>query len=98
MHRGSLSQVYVTHRLFQAHGTDLFNAFGPGDITDYFIHFVVNQDPNRAGTQVHWPRFDPLKRLSLQFNDGDTPLNVTADTERLSGTRTITDLGQRFPF
>ena len=77
---------------------DLFNAFGPGDMTDYFIHFVVNQDPNRSGTQVHWPRFDPLKRSTLQFNGGVTPLNVTTDTERLGGTRAITELGQRFPF
>lgn len=67
-------------------------------MTDYFIHFVANQDPNRADTQIHWPGFDPLKRWSLQFNDGDSPPNVTADTERLGGTRAITELGQRFPF
>ncbi|KAI0699614.1 carotenoid ester lipase precursor [Cerioporus squamosus] len=78
-----------------AHGTDLFDAFGPGDMTDYFIRFVRRLDPNgRSGVQ--WPRYDTSSRKTLQFNDGSTPVNVTADTERLAGTSALFDLGLRF--
>ncbi|RPD58752.1 carotenoid ester lipase precursor [Lentinus tigrinus ALCF2SS1-6] len=80
-----------------AHGSDLFNVFSPGDMTDYFIRFVANQDPNGASA-VYWPPYNTSARLTLQFNDGDTPLNVTADTERLPGTSALSKLSLRFPF
>ncbi|RPD58528.1 carotenoid ester lipase [Lentinus tigrinus ALCF2SS1-7] len=79
------------------HGTDLFNAFGPGDMTDYFIRFTRNLDPN-GGSAVHWPPFNTSARSTLQFNDGTTLLNVTTDTQRLDGTTALFDLSLKFPY
>ncbi|RDX42816.1 carotenoid ester lipase precursor [Lentinus brumalis] len=79
------------------HGTDLINAFGPGDMTDYFIRFVRHLDPN-GGSALHWPTYNTSSRLTLQFNDGSTPLTVTADTERLAAMSALFDLGLRFTF
>ncbi|RPD58748.1 carotenoid ester lipase precursor [Lentinus tigrinus ALCF2SS1-6] len=79
------------------HGTDLFNAFGPGDMTDYFIRFTHNLNPN-GHSGVHWPPFNTHSRSTLQFNDGATPLNVTRDTQRLEGTNVLFDLSVKFPY
>ncbi|KAI0699611.1 carotenoid ester lipase precursor [Cerioporus squamosus] len=82
-----------------AHGTDLFNSLGPGDMTDYFIQFVRHLNPNgNLNSSVYWPPYNTSARLTLQFNDGSTPLNVTADTERLAGTSALVDLSLRFPY
>ncbi|TFK87024.1 carotenoid ester lipase precursor [Polyporus arcularius HHB13444] len=81
-----------------AHGTDLLNAFDPGDMTDYFIRFVRHLNPNSNSSAVHWPVYNASSRLTLQFNDGSIPLNITTDTERLSGTDALLDLSLRFPF
>ncbi|KAI0699617.1 carotenoid ester lipase precursor [Cerioporus squamosus] len=79
------------------HGSDLFNALGGGDMTDYFIRFVRHLDPNAAATGVHWPPYKPSTRLTLQFNEGRVPLNVTVDDQRLAGMRELTSLALRFP-
>ncbi|TFK87022.1 carotenoid ester lipase precursor [Polyporus arcularius HHB13444] len=76
-----------------SHGTDLLNAFAPGDMTDYFLRFVRNLDPN-SNSGVQWPRLENSSRLTLQFNDGSTPISVTADTARLAATRALFDLGR----
>ena len=82
----------------QAHGSDLFTAFGPGDMTDYFVRFVRHLDPKGGnGTQPFWPRYDPIARLTLQFNDGSVPITVTVDDERLAGTSELSNLSLRFP-
>ncbi len=86
------------YRPWQAHGTDLLNAFGPGDMTDYFIRFVRHLDPNGDSSTGHWPLYNTSSRLTLQFNDGSIPLKVTTDTERLAGTDALLDLSLRFPF
>ncbi|KAI0699615.1 carotenoid ester lipase precursor [Cerioporus squamosus] len=78
------------------HGSDLINAFGPGDMTDYFIRFVHDLNPN-GPTGVQWPRYDTSARSTLQFNDGTVPLNVTVDDERLAGTEELNSLALRFP-
>ncbi|TFK88164.1 carotenoid ester lipase precursor [Polyporus arcularius HHB13444] len=78
------------------HGSDLFNAFGPGDMTDYFVRFVHDLDPN-GPTGIQWPRYNTSARLTLQFNDGDVPINITVDNERLAGTEELTSLTLRFP-
>ena len=78
----------------QAHLTD---AFGPVDMTEYFIHFVANQDPNRAETRVYWPRFHP-ETLYPSVQRLNNPLDVMAYTERLGGTRAIADLVRRVFF
>ncbi|KAI0690024.1 carotenoid ester lipase precursor [Cerioporus squamosus] len=81
-----------------AHGTDLLNAFGPGDMTDYFIRFVRHLDPNGNSSVFHWPPYNTSARPTLQFNDGTIPLDITADTERMAGTEALLDLSLRFPF
>ena len=65
-------------------------------MTDYFVRFVRTLEPNtEAGVQ--WPVFNTSSRAVLQFNDGDTPLNVTRDVERLAGARELLSLSLRFP-
>lgn len=71
-------------------------AFAPDDMTDYFIRFVNNLDPN-GGTDVHWPRYDTTSRATLDFSEGDVPLSVTADDKRLDGMNEVTTLSLRFP-
>ncbi|RPD58753.1 carotenoid ester lipase precursor [Lentinus tigrinus ALCF2SS1-7] len=81
-----------------SHGSDLFTAFGPGDMTDYFVRFVTNLDPNGSNeSQPVWPTYNTTARLTLQFNDGSTPINVTVDDERLAGTDELSALSLRFP-
>ncbi len=82
--------------ILQFHGSDLFNALGGGDMSDYFIRFVRHLDPN-AATGVYWPPYKPTTRLTLQFNEGSIPLNVTTDEQRLAGTKELTALALRFP-
>ena len=66
-------------------------------MTDYFIHFVNHLDPNGATTQVYWPPYNTTVRATLQFNDGDVPLNVTVDDQRLAGTEEMSAITGRFP-
>ncbi|TFK88161.1 alpha beta-hydrolase [Polyporus arcularius HHB13444] len=78
------------------HGSDLFNALGGGDMSDYFIRFVRHLNPN-AATGVHWPPYKPTTRSTLQFNEGSILLDVTTDEQRLAGTKELTALALRFP-
>ncbi|TFK87023.1 carotenoid ester lipase precursor [Polyporus arcularius HHB13444] len=80
-----------------AHTTDLLNAFGPGDMTDFFVQFVNDLNPN-GDIKVQWPPYDTTTRATLQFNDGAVPLNITVDNERLAGTNELASLSLRFPF
>ncbi len=41
-------------------------------------------DPN-GDTGVQWPPYNTTTRATLQFNDGDVPLNITVDDARLAG-------------
>ena len=65
-------------------------------MTDYFIHFVNGLDPNGNDT-VKWPTFNAATRAMLQFNNGSTPLNVTADTYRLAAMAEVARLSLQFP-
>ena len=67
-------------------------------MTDYFIRFVRHLDPNTGHSGVQWPRYNSTDRLTLQFNDGSTPVSVTADTERMAGMSALFDLSLRFPW
>ncbi|RPD58750.1 carotenoid ester lipase precursor [Lentinus tigrinus ALCF2SS1-7] len=80
-----------------AHTTDLLNVFAPGDMTDFFVRFVHDLDPN-GNCGVQWPPYNTSARATLQFNDGDVPLNITVDDQRLNGTDELTSLSLRFPF
>ena len=66
-------------------------------MTDYFVRFVNHLDPNAKG-EVYWPPYNPSSRLTLQFNEGDVPLNVTVDDQRVAGIKELTSLALRFPF
>ncbi|RPD57249.1 carotenoid ester lipase precursor [Lentinus tigrinus ALCF2SS1-6] len=79
------------------HGHDLFSAFGPGDMTDYFIRFVNNLNPN-GDSGIQWPTYNTTTRATLQFNDGAEPLKLAADDERLAGMSELSSLSLRFPF
>ncbi|KAI0770567.1 Alpha/Beta hydrolase protein [Fomes fomentarius] len=79
-----------------AHGADLLNAFGPGDMTDYFIRFVHALNPN-AEDGVQWPRYDTTTRSSLEFKDGESPLGIYADVERADGINAAFALSLQFP-
>ena len=65
-------------------------------MTDYFIRFVRSLDPNGA-TGIHWPPYNTTARATLQFNDGDVPLSLSADDQRLAGTDEMSVLLGRFP-
>ncbi|KAI0741844.1 carotenoid ester lipase precursor [Daedaleopsis nitida] len=83
--------------LGHVHTSDLLTAFGPGDMTDYFVRFVNDLDPN-GGTEVQWPKFDTATRSALQFSDGDSAVQVVEDSARLDGTDVLTSLSVRFVF
>ncbi|RPD58749.1 carotenoid ester lipase precursor [Lentinus tigrinus ALCF2SS1-6] len=88
--RGGLPALGVVHT------SDLSNALGPGDMTDYFVRFVNHLDPN-GHTGVQWPLYNATSRITLQFNDGSTPLDIAVDSQRLEGTEELTKLSLRFP-
>ena len=84
----------------QVHTSDLSDALGPGDMTNYFVRFVNHLDPNGTPgdkAEVHWPPYSTRTRRALQFNDGTTPLSITVDDDRLAGTRELTKLSLQFP-
>lgn len=74
----------------------MLNAFGPGDMTDYFIRFVRALNPN-AKHGVQWPRYNTVTRSTLEFKDGESPLGILADVERADGTKAAFALSLRFP-
>lgn len=73
---------------------DLFDMFGPSDMTDHLIRFVNHLDPNgpapmnlRPSSEmllstdptVRWPRYDGRK-LMLEYLDGSVPTSISSDT------------------
>ena len=66
-------------------------------MTDFFVRFVSKLNPN-GDSGVQWPTYNTTARATLQFNDGDVPLNITSDSERLAGTDELVSLSLRFPF
>jgi len=51
-----------------AHGTDLANSFGRGDLVDYIIYFTQNLDPN-GNQPIRWPKYDLQNPKALIFQD-----------------------------
>ncbi|VDB85391.1 unnamed protein product [Peniophora sp. CBMAI 1063] len=70
------------------HASDLLNVYGPGDMTDYLVRFVTNQDPNRGSSQsqtraaISWPKYTRESPQILEFLDGHVRLQVAQDTFR----------------
>ena len=64
-------------------------------MTDYFVRFVNDLNPN-GETEVQWPLFTSASRETLTFKDGDAPIEVTSDVERLEATDLVSALTMRF--
>ncbi|RDX48880.1 carotenoid ester lipase precursor [Lentinus brumalis] len=79
-----------------AHGTDIINVYGGGDMTDYLVNFVNNLDPN-GKTGISWPKYTTSSPKLLTFLDGVTPLTITKDDYRVDGFNLLTKLSLEFP-
>ena len=79
-----------------AHGTDILNVYGGGDMTDYLVNFVNNLDPN-GKTGIAWPKYTLESPPLLTFLDGLTPLTITNAHYRVDGFNLITKLSLEFP-
>jgi len=80
--------------LGSVHGSDILDIYGPGDLTDYLIHFVTNLDPN-CGARAHaiWPRYTTSSRKLLTLlDDPVTNVTITQDTYRTDGMGYLTKL------
>ncbi|KAI9457437.1 carotenoid ester lipase precursor, partial [Lactarius psammicola] len=79
------------------HGSDIPNIYGPGDLTDYLIHFATNLDPN-GGSGPQWPRYTTSSRESLTLVDSEVAnITITQDTYRVDGIEFITELSLAHP-
>ena len=68
-------------------------------MTDYFIRFVNNLNPNREYDELpNWPTYNTTARAILQFLNGAERLKVGVDDERTAGMNELFKLGLRFPF
>jgi acetylcholinesterase len=76
---------------YQAHGSDLLNVYGGGELADYLIHFVTNLNPN-GKTQMYWPKYTNKQPKLLTFLDGSTPVEVSKDTFRQDAIKFVADL------
>lgn len=63
------------------------------------IQFTATLDPNGGASNrtIPWPRYDPLARSMLTLLDGDTPLEIVADTARLEAMAGLTGISIAFP-
>jgi acetylcholinesterase len=81
-----------------AHGTDLLNVFGGGELADYIIRFVATLNPNAANAQgFEWPTYNPIKRQLLTFLDGNVSLAITSDSYRAAAMAFMTSLSLEHP-
>ncbi|KAJ3801933.1 Alpha/Beta hydrolase protein [Lentinula aff. detonsa] len=77
--------------LGSAHGTDILNVYGGGDMADYLIRFAATLDPN-GNTGIEWPQYTTSSPNMLQFNDGLIPLTLSLDDYRESAISFTTQL------
>ena len=83
--------------LGSVHASDILNIYGPGDLTDYLIHFVTNLDPN-GGSSPQWPQYTTSSRQLLTFlDDPVTNITITRDTYRTDGMEFLTKLSLAHP-
>lgn len=94
LRRAHSYELYAT----QAHGTELANVFGGGDMGDHLIRFAATLDPNTDGA-AHWPRYTTTSPNLLTFNDSDGArrLSITHDTYRSQGMEYLTRLSLADP-
>ncbi|KAI0752385.1 carotenoid ester lipase [Daedaleopsis nitida] len=91
-----LSWVNQVDGIGAAHGTELTNIYGGGDMGDYLIRFAATLDPNGDGA-THWPRYTKASPQLLTFNDSTVPLSLTLDTYRAEGMAYLTELSLADP-
>ncbi|GJE92626.1 carotenoid ester lipase precursor [Phanerochaete sordida] len=89
-------RLKATPGLGSAHGTDLLNMYGPGDMTEYLINFASTLNPNGPGL-LNWPAYTISGKQLLTFLDGAVPLAITQDNFRTNGTDLLTQLLQANP-
>ncbi|GJE92623.1 carotenoid ester lipase precursor [Phanerochaete sordida] len=89
-------RLKATPGVGSAHGTDLLNVYGGGDMADYLIHFVVALDPNGPGL-LSWPAYSAARPQLLTFLDGPVPLALSEDTFRAEGMSFVTELSLADP-
>jgi carboxylesterase type B len=82
--------------LGSAHGTDILNVYGGGDMVDYLVRFAATLDPN-GNTGIEWPAYTTSSPNMLQFNDGLIPLSISQDTYRVAAMNFTTQLLLRDP-
>ena len=85
--------------LGSAHGSDILNIYGPGDLTDYLIHFATNLDPN-GGSSVQWPQYTASSRQLVTFLDNpvnNITITITQDTYRTDGMELLTEISLAHP-
>ncbi len=83
--------------LGSVHGSDILNIYGPGELTDYLIHFATNLDPN-GGSSPQWPQYTTSSRQLLTLLDSQVNnINITQDTYRTDGIEFITELSLAHP-
>jgi carboxylesterase type B len=79
--------VYLNKRLKalpflgSAHGTDILNAYGGGDLGDAVINFANKLDPN-GDTIINWPKYSTSAPNMWTLWDGLIPQVITQDTYR----------------
>ncbi|KAI9458426.1 carotenoid ester lipase precursor [Lactarius psammicola] len=83
--------------LSKAHATDLLNSFGGQELTDYFIYFARNLDPN-GNLEIPWPRYDVRKPMMLVFQDSPFfPVIVGTDDYRVDPLNFVANLSLLHP-
>ncbi|EMD36549.1 hypothetical protein CERSUDRAFT_106383 [Gelatoporia subvermispora B] len=75
--------------------TDLFNMYGPGDLTDRLISFVTTGNPNN-GTGIDWPQWSITKPHQLNIQN-DSSFTVEDDTFRAEGINLLMALNIQYP-
>ncbi len=80
----------------QAHGTELANVYGGGDMADYLIRFASTLNPNGDGA-FPWPAYTAESPQLLVFQDGAVPLAVGEDTYRAAQMEYLQELSAKYP-
>ena len=63
------------------HLSDLLLAFGGTDLTDYYVNFINNLNPN-GSTMPTWPKYTTASPQLMTLLDGLLPTAITLDTYR----------------
>ncbi|EIW81539.1 alpha beta-hydrolase [Coniophora puteana RWD-64-598 SS2] len=78
------------------HGSDMESIWGDGAMSDYFLRFVTNLDPN-GNTSINWPRYTLDSPNMLTLLDGSIPLQITQDDYRVEAMRGVSGLMLKYP-